>query len=68
MAPNQKQTTILRAALKNLLEADRDFLGDDNVCVYCGLAQHVEGHALNCVITQAENALKATNDDVGLTP
>ena len=63
MSDDQKptsQTTTearLREALANLLEADRAFLGADNICVYCDWRQHDDGHAPDCVITQAMEAL-----------
>ncbi len=51
------QTDRLRAALRAMLKADRDFLGGDNECVHCGQAQHDEGHAADCVVIQAIEAL-----------
>lgn len=56
----------LEKALRELLDADRDFLGSDNQCVYCGsnMHRHDDGslrdavfHKPECVISQANKAL-----------
>jgi hypothetical protein len=53
----RERIEVLENALRDLLDADRGFLGDDNQCVYCEADQRQDQHADHCVITQARKTL-----------
>ncbi len=50
-----RKISMLWNTLSNLLEADRDFFGQDHQCVYCEADQ--PDHTAECVISKAREAL-----------